>query len=75
MHVGQDGLEAGLRLVLLVERDLHQARGLAHEVDIAGQQLQVQHIDVVNLLRGDFVDVGQLLALGIDLEVVRVAFP
>ena len=75
MHVHQCHFEAGLVFVLLVQRHLDQGRALAQEVDIAGHHFQVDHFDVILLGRDDLVDVGQLLALGVHFEVVRVALP
>ena len=75
MHVGQHDAEAGFFLVLFVERDLDQGGALAEEVHFAGHHFQVDHFDVIDLLRVEVVNVGKLLAFGVYLEVVRVAVP
>ena len=75
MHVQQLNAEAGFLFVLFIQRHLHQRRALTLEVHLASGDFQGDRFHVVHLGGGELIDVGQLLALGIDLEVVRVALP
>ena len=46
-----------------------------HEIDISGHNLQIDRFGIVLLGRDNLIDVGELLALGVNFEVVGVAFP
>jgi len=73
VHVSQHDAETSLFLVLFIQGDLDQRRGFTLEVHFTRHDFQGDHFNIVHLLRGQVVNVRELLTLGVDFEVVGIA--
>ena len=75
MHGGGVGGDAGLRLVFTIQGDVVDGGGFTAEVGFARHVLHLNHFHVFHQGGGHVIDVRQLLAFVIHLEVVGVALP
>ena len=66
-------LVAAARLVLEDHRQLADVDVALLQVVLAGHRAQVQHLEVLGQRHDDAVEVGELVARGVDRPVVRVA--
>ena len=66
-------LVVALLLVLQDHRQLAEVDVALLQVVLAGDRAQVQDLEVLGQRHDHAVDVGQLIALGVDRPVVRIA--
>ena len=73
--LGRDvGSDMGRFLVFLIEGDVVDGGGFPAEIRAAGHVLQLHHFHIFHQGGGDIIDVGELIAFGIDFMIVGIAF-